>query len=126
MQYDNNFPDEIEVDLIDSSHLLYSNDIERRGNSVSKTTDPGPTKSLQYILHDIPALNKAPKLQGKGASINNTNTSLLQKDIINIQLFYDPNTSTGEVLKIKEAFPNCYRLNVMEHLNTNNFIFLLF
>jgi len=49
MEYDNNFPDEVEVDLIDSSHLLYSNDIERRGNSVSKTTDPGPTKSLQHI-----------------------------------------------------------------------------
>jgi len=109
IEYNNNFPDEIEVDLIDSSHLLYSNDVERRGNSVSKATDPGPTKSLQHILHDIPALNKAPKLQGKGSSINNTNTSLLQKDIINIQLSYDPNTSTREVLKIKEAFPNYYR-----------------
>jgi len=35
IEYNNNFPDEIEVDLIDSSYLLYSNDVERRGNSVS-------------------------------------------------------------------------------------------
>jgi len=94
MEYNNNFPNKIEVDPIDSSHLLYSDDVERRENSVSKATDTGPTRSLQYILHNIPALNKAPELQGKGTSINTTNMSFLQEDVINIQLPYDPNRPT--------------------------------
>jgi len=44
MEYNNDFPDKIEVDPIDSSHLSYSNNIKRGENPVSKATNPSLTR----------------------------------------------------------------------------------
>jgi len=59
MECNNDFPDEREVNSIDSSQLSYSDNVEREGNPVSKVTNPGPTRDLQCVLHDTLALNKA-------------------------------------------------------------------
>jgi len=94
MEYNNNLSDEMEVDPINSSQLSYSDNIEREGNPVSKATDPDSTRDSQHNLYVTLALNKAPKPQGKGASINNTNMNPSQEDVINIQLPYDLNRPT--------------------------------
>ena len=60
--------------------------------------DTGPTRNSQYVQHNVPALNKALKSQGKSAVINNTNISLLQQNIINIQLSYNLNQLTEKDL----------------------------
>jgi len=44
MECNNDFPDKIEVNPINSFHLSYNNNIKREGNPVSKTTNPGLTK----------------------------------------------------------------------------------
>lgn len=46
MEYNNNLSDEIEVNPINSSQLSYSDNIERKGNLVSKITDLDPTRDL--------------------------------------------------------------------------------
>lgn len=46
IECNNDFPDKIEVNPINSSHLSYSNNIKRGGNPVSKTTNPDLTKDL--------------------------------------------------------------------------------
>ena len=94
MECNNDLSVEMEVDPINSSQLSYSDDVEREGNPVSKTTNLDSTRDSQHILHVTLALNKAPKPQGKGASINNTNISPSQEDVINIQLPYDLNRLT--------------------------------
>jgi len=94
MECNNDFLDEMEVDPINSCQLLYSDNVEREENLVSKATDLGFTRDSQCVLHVILVLNKVSKPQGKGVSINNTNISPLQEDVINIQLFYDSNRLT--------------------------------
>ena len=115
MECNNDLPDKMEVNTINSSHLLYSNDIERGGNPVSKATDPDSTKDLQCVLHNTPAFNKAPKPQDKSAPINNTNTSPLQKDVINIQLLYDLNRPTEADL-LDGNFHTISLYSLLEHL----------
>ena len=60
--------------------------------------DSGPTRKSQRIQRDVLILNEAPKPQDKSTAINNTNTSLPQEDIINIQLSYNPNQPTKKDL----------------------------
>jgi len=94
MEYNNNFLDKMEVNPINSSYLLYSDDVEKEGNLISKATDPGLIRNSQHILYNTLVLNKASKPQGKGVFINNTNMSPLQDNVINIQLPYDLNRLT--------------------------------
>ena len=77
MEPNNDLPDDMAIDPIDSSQLSYKDDFESEGNPVSKATDPTPAKEPQRVKHDKPALNKAPKPRGKSASINNTNSCSL-------------------------------------------------
>ena len=90
MEINNDLPDKITVEPIDSSQLSYQDNVERESNPVSEAADPGPIRMSYHVQHDILALNKAPKPQGKSAAINNTNTSLPQENVISIQS-YDPN-----------------------------------
>ena len=47
MEHNNNLPDDIAVDLIDSSQLLYSGDVEVEGNLINKkVSDLTSTKEL--------------------------------------------------------------------------------
>ena len=62
MECNNNLLDDMAVDLIDSSQLLYKNNIKSKDNLVSKAADSISTKNLQYVQHDKPTLNKVPKL----------------------------------------------------------------
>ena len=92
IEYNNDLPNNIAVDSIDSSQLLYSGDVKAEGNLVSKKIfNPILTKKLQYVQYNNPTPNKALKSWGKDISNNNTSSSSMQKDVINIQLPYDPN-----------------------------------
>ena len=92
IEYNNDLPNNIAVDSIDSSQLLYSGDVKAEGNLVSKKTfNPILTKKLQYVQYNNPTLNKALKSWGKDTSNNNTSSSSMQEDVINIQLPYNPN-----------------------------------
>ena len=62
IEYNNDLPNNIAVDSIDSSQLLYSGDVKAEGNLVSKKTfNPILTKKLQYVQYNNPTLNKALK-----------------------------------------------------------------
>ena len=92
MEINNDLPDKDFRDPANSSQLSYK-DGNEEGNSVRKAADNGPTRNLQCVPNEAPALKNTPKPQGKGTSLNNTNMSPSQ-DIINIQLLYDPNQPT--------------------------------
>ena len=61
IEINNNLPDEITVEPIDSFQLSYQDDVEGGNNLVSEVADPGSTRKSQCIQHDILALNRAPK-----------------------------------------------------------------
>jgi len=62
IEYNNDLPNNIAVDSIDSSQLLYSGDVKAEGNLVSKKTfNPILTKKLQYVQYNNPTPNKALK-----------------------------------------------------------------
>ena len=62
IEYNNDLPNNIAVDSIDSSQLLYSGDVKAEGNLVSKKTfNPILTKELQYFQYNNPTPNKALK-----------------------------------------------------------------
>ena len=62
IEYNNDLSNNIAVDSIDSSQLLYSGDVKAEGNLVSKKTfNPILTKELQYFQYNNPIPNKALK-----------------------------------------------------------------
>ena len=62
IEYNNDLPNNIAVDSIDSSQLLYSGDVKAEGNLVSKKIfNPILTKKLQYVQYNNPTPNKALK-----------------------------------------------------------------
>jgi len=66
MEHNNDLPDNMAVDPIDSSQLLYSRDDEAEGNLVSKkASDPSSAKEPQCVQYTNSIPNKAPKPQGK-------------------------------------------------------------
>ena len=62
MEHNNDLSDDMAVDPINNSQLLYSGDVEAKGNLVSKKIfDPISAKESQCIQHNNSILNKAPK-----------------------------------------------------------------
>ena len=61
IECNNNLPDKMAVDSIDSSQLLYNNNVKVEKNLANKIADSVFTKKLQCVLYAKPALNKIPK-----------------------------------------------------------------
>ena len=93
MDMNNNILDDNIQEPIDSSQLSYKNNI-KKDESVSKIADINPLTEKQHVSHETPALKTAPKLQDKGTSNINTNSSL--QETFNIQLLYNVNQALDQ------------------------------
>jgi len=49
MEINNDLPDEITVEPINSSQLSYQDNVEGRSNLVSETADLGPARKSQHV-----------------------------------------------------------------------------
>ena len=65
IKLNNNFPEEVLTDPIDSSQLLYAG-TAKVSDSVSLVTDKEIASTSQCVDNKIPALKKASKLYSKG------------------------------------------------------------
>ena len=106
MELNNDLPEEVLTDPIDSSQLSYVG-TAKVSDSVSLATDKEMASTSQRVDNEVPALKKVPKLhgkgkgkdkqieddnptqsdpagKGKGVSVNVNNSDSIQKDIINI------------------------------------------